>query len=70
MSRLRDPDGTKDLTGEKLDRLATPRGHSAVLRCDNRPGRACAAMAGWPGERIGLHFTPPGPTWCKGYIES
>jgi hypothetical protein len=31
-----------------------------VLRCDNCPELSCAAMAGWAGERVGLHFTPLG----------
>ena len=42
-----------DVIGE-LDRLATQRGHPAVLRCDNEPELACAAMAEWAGTRIGL----------------
>lgn len=48
-----------DLIGE-LDRLATQRGHPAVLRCDNGPELACAAMAEWAGTRVGLCFIPPG----------
>ena len=35
-----------DLIAE-LDRLAVDRGYPAVLRCDNGPELACAAMAGW-----------------------
>jgi len=31
---------------------------------------ACAAMADWVGERVGLHFIPPGQPWHNGYIES
>jgi hypothetical protein len=31
-----------------------------VLRCDNGPQLACAAMADWAGERVGLHFIPLG----------
>jgi putative transposase len=53
------------ITGENLiaevDRLAAQRGtHPAVLRCDNGPELACAAMAEWAGGRVGLHFIPPG----------
>ena len=42
-----------DLVAE-LDRLAVDRGYLAVLRCDNGPELACAAMADWAGERTGL----------------
>jgi hypothetical protein len=58
-----------DLIGE-LDRLATQRGHPAVLRCDNGPELACAAMAEWAGTRAGLCFIPPGEPWRNGYVES
>jgi Integrase core domain len=44
----------------ELDRLAALRGYPAVLRCDNGPELACAAMADWAGGRTGLHFIPPG----------
>src|SRR5258708_7196117 len=27
-------------------------------------------MADWAGERVGLHFIPPGQAWRNGYIES
>jgi len=27
-------------------------------------------MLDWAGERIGLHFIPPGRPWRNGYIES
>ncbi len=27
-------------------------------------------MADWAGERVGLHFIPPGQPWRNGYIES
>jgi hypothetical protein len=37
-----------------FDRLAVDRGCAAVLRCDNGPELACAAMADWAGERTGL----------------
>jgi putative transposase len=42
-----------DLIAE-LDRLAVNRGCPAMLRCDNGPELACAAMADWAGERTGL----------------
>jgi putative transposase len=58
-----------DLIGE-LDRLAGQRGYPAVLRCDNGPELACAAMADRAGERVGLHFIPPGEPWREGYVES
>ena len=64
----------RNITGrhliDELDRLAVDRGYPAVLRCDNGPELACAAMAGWTGERVGLHFIPPGQPWRNGYIES
>jgi putative transposase len=41
-----------------------------VLRCDNGPELACAAMADWAGERTGLHFIPPRQPWRNGYVES
>jgi len=25
-------------------------------------------MADWAGERVGLHFIPPGQPWRNGYI--
>ena len=64
----------RNITGrhliDELDRLAVDRGYPAVLRCDNGPELACAAMADWAGERAGLHFIPPGQPWRNGYIES
>jgi putative transposase len=60
---------SEDLIDE-LDRLAGQRGYPAVLRCDNGPELACAAMADWAGERVGLAFIPPGQPWRNGYIES
>ena len=27
-------------------------------------------IADWAGERVGLHFIPPGQPWRNGYIES
>jgi putative transposase len=64
----------RSITGEdlidELDRLAVDRGYPAVLRCDNGPELACAAMTDWAGERVGLHFIPPGQPWRNGYIES
>jgi putative transposase len=53
----------------ELDRLAVDRGYTAVLRCDNGPELACAAMADWAGERTGPHFIPPGQPWRNGYVE-
>jgi putative transposase len=41
-----------------------------VLRYDNGPELACAAMADWASGQIGLHFIPPGKPWRNGYIES
>ena len=41
-----------------------------MLRCDNGPEFACATVADWAGERVGLHFIPPGQPWRNGYIES
>jgi putative transposase len=55
---------------DELDRLALDRGYPAVLRCDNGPELACAAIADRAGERTGLHFIPPGQPWRNGYIES
>jgi transposase InsO family protein len=54
----------------ELSRLAALRGCPAVLRCDNGPELACAAMADWAGGRTGLAFIPPGQPWRNGYIES
>jgi putative transposase len=55
---------------DELDRLALARGYPAVLRCDNGPELACAAMADWARQRVGLSFIPPGEPWRNGYIES
>jgi putative transposase len=59
----RAPGATCNITGrhliDELDRLAVDRGYPAVLRCDNGPELACAAMADWAGERVGLHFGHP-----------
>jgi transposase InsO family protein len=41
-----------------------------VLRWDNGPELACAAMADWAGEQVGLSFIPPGEPWRNGYVES
>lgn len=41
-----------------------------MLRCDNGPELACAAMADWARERVGPHFIPPGEPWRNGYVES
>lgn len=43
---------------DELDRLAAQRCYPAVLRCDNGPELACAAMAGWAGDRVGLVVIP------------
>ncbi|PXX07321.1 integrase-like protein [Mycolicibacterium moriokaense] len=44
----------RSITGDdlidELDRLATQRGYPVVLRCDNGPELACAAMADWPAN--------------------
>jgi putative transposase len=61
---------TADRLIDELDRIALDRGYPAVLRCDNGPELACAAMADWAGERVGLSFTPPGEPWRNGYVES
>jgi putative transposase len=61
---------TSDRLIDELDRIAAGRGYPAVLRCDNGPELACTAMAGWAGQRVGLHFIPPGQPWRNGYIES
>jgi transposase InsO family protein len=61
---------TADDLIDELDRIATVRGYPAVLRADNGPELACAAMADWAAERVGLAFIPPGQPWRNGYIES
>jgi transposase InsO family protein len=61
---------TADALIDELDRIAASRGYPAVLRCDNGPELACAALADWAGERVGLSFIPPGEPWRNGYIES
>ena len=61
---------TGDILIDELDLLATNRGYPAVLRCDNGPELACAAMADWAGDRVGLSFIPPGEPWRNGYVES
>ena len=43
---------TADDLIDELDRLATQRCYPAVLRCDNGPELAWAAMAGWAGDRL------------------
>jgi putative transposase len=64
----------RSITGEdlidELDRLAAMRGYPIVVRCDNGPELACAAMADWAGERVGLAFIPAGEPWRNGYVES
>ena len=61
---------TADILIDELDRLSLTRGYPAVLRCDNGPELACAAMTDWAGERVDLAFIPPGEPWRNGYIES
>jgi putative transposase len=64
----------RNITGRRLiderDRLAVNWRYPAVLRCDNGPELACAAMADWAGERVGLPFIAPGELWRNGYVES
>jgi putative transposase len=65
----------RGITGEELitelDCLVGQRGtYPAVLRCDNGPELACAAMADWARGHVGLHFVPPGEPWRNGYVES
>ena len=65
----------RSITGEdliaELDRLAAQHGsYPAVLRCDNGPELACAAMTDWAHGHVGLHFIPPGQPWRNGYVES
>lgn len=64
----------RNITGDdliaELDRIAAQRGYPTVLRCDNGPELACAAMADWARERLGLAFIPPGQPWRNGYVES
>ena len=49
---------------DELDRLAQIRGYPAVLRCDNGPELACAAMADWAGG-VGLPSSAR-PAWRNG----
>jgi transposase InsO family protein len=44
--------------------------NSKVLRSDNGPELACAAMSDWADRRVGLAFIPPGEPWRNGYVES
>jgi putative transposase len=55
---------------DELDRVAVERGYPSVLRSDNGPELACAAMRDWAGQRVGLAFIPPGQPWRNGYIDS
>ncbi len=61
---------TADRLIDELDRITAERGYPTVLRCDNGPEPACAAMRDRAGERIGLAFIPSGQPWHNGYIES
>jgi hypothetical protein len=45
---------------EEPDGVGGHRSYPAVLRCDNGPELACAAMAGWAANGVGLSFIPPG----------
>ena len=61
----------RSITGEdliaELERLAAERSsYPTVLRCDNGPELACAAMAQWAGEHVGLYFIPPGSPLLTG----
>jgi putative transposase len=58
------------LCHELVDVARQRRTYPAVLRCDNGPELACAAMAGWAAGQVGLHFIPPGEPWRNGYVES
>jgi AcrR family transcriptional regulator len=63
----------RNITGEdpinELERIAADRGtYPAVLRWDNGPEFACAAMADWAASHLGLHFIPPGEPWRNGYV--
>lgn len=61
---------TAEMLIDELDRLAAERAYPAVLRCDNGPELACAAVAEWAGTGVGLCFIPPGEPWRNGYVES
>jgi transposase InsO family protein len=61
---------TADDLIDELDRLVAQRGYAAVLRCDNGPELAGAAMADWARDHVGLCFIPPGELWRNGYVES
>jgi putative transposase len=61
---------TADDLIDELCRMAAKRGCPVALRCDNGPELACAAMADWARDRVGLAFIPPGQRWRNGYIES
>jgi hypothetical protein len=62
--RLADLVSTAILSLEDCAVLAFPTltrgspGRTAVLRCDNGPELACAAMADWARDRLGLAFIP------------
>jgi transposase InsO family protein len=65
----------RSITGERLiaelDRLAGDRSsYPTVLRFDNGPELACAAVADWAHGRVGLHLIPPGEPGRNGYVES
>jgi len=53
-----------------LERVASTRGHPAVLRMDNGPEFVSDAVAEWAGQKVGLAFIPPGEPWKNPYVES
>jgi putative transposase len=61
---------TGDVLIDELDCLAGQRGYPGVLRCENGPELACAAVTDWAGQRVGLSFIPSGEPWRNGYIDS
>ncbi|GFZ99900.1 integrase [Nesterenkonia alkaliphila] len=64
----------RSITGEALkdhlDTLAVERGAPQVIRCDNGPELISQALADWAGQKVGLHYIPPGAPWRNGYVES
>jgi len=55
---------------DHLDALVAQRGAPQVIRCDNGPELISQTLADWAGEKIGLHYIPPGSPWRNGYVES
>ncbi|TLP92376.1 transposase family protein [Nesterenkonia salmonea] len=64
----------RSITGDPLtthlEALTAQRGAPEVLRCDNGAELTSQAMADWAGEKIGIHYIPPGSPWRNGYVES